>query len=150
MSATTTLTSEERQRILEARELARLAALYARCEQEGREPYDWELKNRPPLPLSPEEIRARILPARLARAAGMETANLPAGLQGDETGNPEPADGPEDVGVAGCGFYRVVRSGLHLGGVQNGIVLSGTVDLPYEFGSIGVGFVGLKFGVEGL
>ena len=48
-----------------------------------------------------------------------------------EGGGPEPEDAG---GEPGCGFYRVVRTGLHLFGVTNGTVLSGEVTLPVEIG----------------
>jgi hypothetical protein len=72
LSATsTTVTVEERKQIREAREAARLAELLVRCEAEGREPYEWELKNEPPLPPSPEEVRAKLLEAAAKRKASL-------------------------------------------------------------------------------
>ena len=35
--------------------------------------------------------------------------------------------------VAGTGFYRVVRDGVHVYGLTNGMVLSGEIQLPIEF-----------------
>lgn len=35
--------------------------------------------------------------------------------------------------IPGTGFYRVVRDGVHIFGMTNGMVLSGTVQLPIEF-----------------
>ncbi len=51
--------------------------------------------------------------------------------QQEESNGPEPEDAG---GGPGCGFYRVVRTGLHLFGVTNGTVLSGEVTLPVEIG----------------
>jgi hypothetical protein len=50
-----------------------------------------------------------------------------------ETGGPQTEDSG-DGGEPGCGFYRVVRTGLHLFGITNGTVLSGLVPIPVEFG----------------
>ncbi len=134
MSATTSLSVEERAEITRQREEARLAALYEKCKWEGREPYDWELRNQPPLPLSPEEVRARILKARADRAAWLSTGSKDGAMLDGSGGTdgPEPqGDGPEQ----GCGFYRVVRNGVHLSGVTNGQTVSGILAMP-----IGVGF----------
>lgn len=123
------LTVEERQQLKQAREEARLTALYEKCKLEGREPYDWELKNQPPLPLSPEEVRARILKARAIKAATLSDATLagPSGAGG--VNGPQPAD----AGLTpSTGFYRVVRNGIHFVGLTNGMVLSGIVEVPIE------------------
>lgn len=50
--------------------------------------------------------------------------------------DPEPQDGPGDDGPPPeTGFYRVVRNGVHLVGITNGITLSGTVTIPVEVGA---------------
>lgn len=36
--------------------------------------------------------------------------------------------------IPGTGFYRVVRDGMHIFGLTNGVVLSGTVEFPIEMG----------------
>ena len=139
-STATALTLEEKTQLKQAREEARLAALYEKCKLEGRGPYDWELKNQPPLPPSPEEIREKILKAKTAKAAGLVGApieNAQSLEQGESggTNGPEPQGGGGSGGIdPGCGFYRVVRTGLHLFGVTNGTVLSGEVSLPVEIG----------------
>lgn len=52
----------------------------------------------------------------------------------------DPGDGPltEDGGgevpLGAIGFYQVVRHGVHLFGFTNGMVISGQVSLPVEFG----------------
>ncbi|MEI2727331.1 MAG: hypothetical protein V9H26_28685 [Verrucomicrobiota bacterium] len=134
------LTVEERNQLKQAREEARLVALYEKCKLEGREPYEWELKNQPPLPLSAEEVRARILKAKADRAAGLSSASIeePSGSGG--------GSGPELAGdglTPSTGFYQVVRNGLYLSGVQNGMLLSGTVDFPYELGATNIGILQL-------
>ena len=40
-----------------------------------------------------------------------------------------------NIPVAGTGFYRVVRDGVHLIGYSNGMVLSGIVKIPVELGN---------------
>lgn len=128
----TALTVEERMQLKQADEEARLNALYAKCQLEGREPYDWELKKQPPPPLSAEEVRAKILKARAERAAGLSSTSS-EGPSGSGGGNgPEPeCDDPEP----GEGFYRVVRNGIHLFGLTNGTSLHGEVELPIEIGA---------------
>ncbi|MGH7941435.1 MAG: hypothetical protein ACREFR_10240, partial [Limisphaerales bacterium] len=44
----------------------------------------------------------------------------------------QPLDASSDTNVA-TGFYRVVRDGVHIFGLTNGEVLSGTVQQPIEF-----------------
>lgn len=55
------------------------------------------------------------------------------GLNGPE---PQDGDGPGDEGTPPeTGFYRVVRNGVHLIGITNGITLSGMVTIPVEVGA---------------
>jgi len=53
-------------------------------------------------------------------------------IEQEEAGGPQTED--SGGGESGCGFYRVVRTGLHLFGITNGTVLSGEVTLPVEIG----------------
>jgi hypothetical protein len=53
---------------------------------------------------------------------------------------PQPLDGGGTYGGEGSptletGFYRVVRTGIHLAGITNGMVLEGQVSLAFEFGN---------------
>jgi hypothetical protein len=51
---------------------------------------------------------------------------------------PQPLDGGESGGSVPdpeTGFYRVVRNGIHLIGITNGMTLSGTVSIPVEVGA---------------
>jgi len=41
--------------------------------------------------------------------------------------------GPNNSQAGQCGFYEVVKVGIHLFGVTNGMMLSGTVPLKFEF-----------------
>ena len=150
-SASVSLTKAERAELIQAREVVRLTALFETCKEEGREPYEWEIKNQPPLPPTVEEIRAKILNAKLNKsdrvsAAKLESAEFASkeGAALKSFGDGSSANGPQPAGagggnVPGCGFYRVVRNGVHLGGVTNGMVLSGTVDFPYELGATNIG-----------
>ena len=53
-------------------------------------------------------------------------------------GGPIPLDGgggaSTNTAIPGTGFYRVVRDGVHIFGLTNGAVLSGTVQFPIEIG----------------
>jgi hypothetical protein len=52
------------------------------------------------------------------------------------SGGPFPDSGGGGTNAAPeTGFYQVVREGIHLLGITNGIVLSGRVALAYEFGN---------------
>lgn len=144
-SSSVTISLVERQRIFKAREEARLAALFEKCLSENREPYEWELNNTPPLPPSPEEVRDRILKAKAARLLGLSITGDSAESSGSE---PEGGSGSGDS--PDCGFYRVVRNGLHLGGVQSGAVLSGTVEFPYEIGASNIGSPSVHLYANGL
>lgn len=135
MSTISSLTLQERAALKQAREAARLAALLEKCALEGREPYEWELKNQPSLPPSPEEVRAKILAARESRLVGMTAQN---GSAENIDVPPTPGNGPipqggDSVIEPDCGFYRVVREGIHLYGITNGMILSGVVNLPIEY-----------------
>lgn len=144
-SKTSTLSESEIIQIKKAREEARLAALYEKCKLAGREPYEWELKNQPPLPPSREEIKARILAAKTAKLAtleGVETSlsNLEGGsllLNGEiDPNDPQPENGGGGGGASEptCGFYRVVRNGVYIVGLTNSIPLSGTHSFILEVG----------------
>lgn len=132
------LTVEQRRELKAAREAERLSALLEKCELEGRLPYDWELKNQPPLPPLPDEVRASILAARGSRLAesaelGIAEASLDGPPDPGGENDPQPEDGggtPEP----GTGFYQVVRVGINWFGITNGTILSGKVTLPLEFG----------------
>ena len=146
-SASVSLTKAERAELIQAREVVRLAALFETCKEEGREPYEWEIKNQPPLPPTVEEIRAKILNAKLNKsdrvsAAKLESAEFASkeGAALKSFGDGSSANGPQPAGlgggnVPGCGFYQVVRVGINLFGVTNGTVLSGKVPLHLEFGN---------------
>ena len=71
-----------------------------------RPPYPWEATNRPSATSS----------MLLAAGAGAPSGGSPINGQ-----------------VVGIGFYEVVKVGIHLFGVTNGMVLSGTVPLKFEF-----------------
>jgi hypothetical protein len=130
--ASSPMTLAERAAIKQAREEARIAALLEKCALEGREPYEWELKHQPPLPPSPEEVRAKILAARESRLAG-GAAEFPSQEANFDNGNdPQPAEGGSEV-EPGCGFYRVVREGIQLYGLTNGMVVSGVINVPIEY-----------------
>lgn len=51
--------------------------------------------------------------------------------------SPVPMDagsgGDSSSGITGTGFYRVVRDGVHIFGLTNGAVVSGTLQFPIEF-----------------
>ena len=88
---------------------------------EHRPPFLWELEARPPLPW--EEGATKPPTKRMGIVSG--------------DGSGIELDGPLDSGgeTNVTGFYRVVRVGAHLFGITNGMVLSGTVPLPIEFGN---------------
>ena len=124
--------------------------LYSKCKEEGREPHEWELKNTPPLPPSPAEIRAKILSAKANKAAGfsynsgnlspgsLETAQLDGQNESGGANGPQPDNrGGGGATEPACGFYRVVRNGAWIWGLTNGTVLSGTVSIPIEVGHDG-------------
>ena len=136
-AAKSSISPEARKLIAQEREESRLAALFEKCKTEGREPFEWELKNHPPLPPSPEEIRAKILKATqqakllnteesALESFGESNGPLPQG-SGGGGGSPDPS----------CGFYRVVRNGIHLFGVTNGMVVSDIIYVPVEVGLLG-------------
>ena len=53
----------------------------------------------------------------------------------EPSGGPIPLDGGStNTASPGTGFYRVVRDGVHIFGLTNGAVLSGTVQFPIEIG----------------
>ncbi len=54
--------------------------------------------------------------------------NGPEPMGGGSGGGDEPTQGEQPE----TGFYRVVRNGVHIFGMTNGMVLSGTVQLPIE------------------
>ncbi|MGH7988810.1 MAG: hypothetical protein ACREDS_01255, partial [Limisphaerales bacterium] len=58
------------------------------------------------------------------------TISPPSG-NGAQTDGMQPDDGSDDTNVT-TGFYRVVRDGVHIYGLTNGAVLSGTVQYPIE------------------
>lgn len=130
------LTIEEENQLWQASEEARLAALYEKCKLEGREPHEWELKNTPPLPPSPEEVMQQLLKANADKAAGPSIAKV-ENAQADETGLEGGANGPQPAGGGsgepGCGFYRVVRNGVHTVGLTN-TPLSGLRSFILEVG----------------
>ena len=77
MSSKTTVASfsiEEKNKLRQAREEIRLAELLVKCELEQRAPYEWELKNEPPLPPSPEEVRAKIIDSIAKRKASLSSS----------------------------------------------------------------------------
>lgn len=90
---------------------------------ERRPPHIWELEARPPYPWEPGASgRTRSAP----RAASL-------------TGAIAESEGPLDSGAETnvvMGFYRVVRVGIRLCGVTNGMVLSGRVTLCLEYGNL--------------
>jgi hypothetical protein len=64
---------------------------------------------------------------------------LPPGPSGSGGGGP-PSPGPGGTNTVTMGngapsFYQVVKVGVHLYGITNGMVLSGAVPLPIEFGN---------------
>lgn len=137
LSTASSLSREERAALKQAREEARLAALFEKCALEGREPYEWELKNQPPLPPSPKEVREKLLAARASRLAGASTQPFSQKENFDGPPGPGTENGPVPEGGGGiepgCGFYRVVRDGIHLYGITNGMILSGVVTIPIEY-----------------
>lgn len=138
--AATTLTLAERATIKQVREEARISALLEKCAQEGREPYAWELKNQPPLPPSPEEVREKMLAARAARLSGATslTVTEEIALNGPITpGEGNEVDGSGSGTEPGTGFYQVVRDGVHVVSITNltNGVLSGTIPILIEAGN---------------
>jgi hypothetical protein len=127
---TASLSVEQRAEIKKQREEDRLSALYKQCKLEGREPYDWELKNEPPPPPSTDDLRAKLLKATINRIAALSD-----GTDGAITDGPQPEGDSGGGGLTPTtGFYRVVRNGVHLSGVTNGQTVSGIVTLPIEVG----------------
>ncbi len=69
------------------------------------------------------------------------TASLSSRLQTTEAGLdggffPTPMENSSStLAEPETGFYRVVRTGVHLVGITNGTVLSGTISLRFEFGN---------------
>jgi hypothetical protein len=103
------LTAWEEQQLQEQHEAERLIALLEQCEKEGREPWLWELENRPPYPWEDTEL------ATAYYLAGGGEVMESGGGQAPQTG-----------------FYRVVQNGVRLVGVTNGATMSGIVELPVE------------------
>ena len=163
-TATTSLSKAERMAIFQAREEARLTTLLEKCKVEGREPYDWEIKNQPPQPPSVEEVRAKILKAKanktnLGSAAKLksevivtEEAALESLGAANNSDDPQPANGPNGINGTepDCGFYRVVRNGLHLSITNNQMLVSDYVELPIELGSTNIGEAQIKFFIDGV
>ena len=159
-----TLSAAERTQVKQAHEEVRLATLYEKCKQEGREPTEQELKNQPPLPPSIKEVRAKILAAKEKSAArlsgnalsettlsvGKSSLESFEGSGGANGPQPEGAGGGGGASEPSCGFYRVVRNGLHLGGITNGFVVEGYLELPVELGSTNNGFPQIRFYVDNL
>lgn len=123
-----TLSSAERAAIQQARESARLNALYARCESEGRVPFEWELKNQPPIPPALSEIRRK----KPVSAMKTEIVSLPETAA--KIGEAMPAAGGGGGNGPQNGFYRVVRNGVFLCSITNGQTVSDIIHLPVEVG----------------
>lgn len=129
--AAVSLSPAERMQIKEAREAQRLAELLVKCELEQREPYEWELKNEPPLPPSPEHVRAKIL-------AAIEKRNASTGLSAVEMASRSASpQGLSFLSANSClsytnnnssGFYRVFCptpvAQLDVFGVEQGSTLN--------------------------
>lgn len=125
MSAAALLSDEEKQAIRMLREEVRLKILLAAAAAKGREPYPWELLGQPPLPWDQEAIKSGLAFAESGSGSiSSEDANGPQPDGGGDGGGGEP----------GCGFYRVVRNSVHLVGITNGMVVSGTLIIPVEVG----------------
>lgn len=147
-SVTASLSNVERAELFQARETVRLAALFEKCKVEGREPFEWELKNFPPLPPTVDEVRAKILRAKERKFAAPDSfqakssylvAEAAVALEsfGDASfaGGAQSANGPSSStgSEPSCGFYRVVRNGIHMFGITNGMVVSGVMNIPIEY-----------------
>jgi hypothetical protein len=110
-------------------------------EVEGRQPHIWELENRPPYPWEPGAVN--ISPTKVSALSGGM-----AGFTDDvETESSEEENGDMDFVR---GFYRVVREGVHLWGVTNGIVLTGEVEIPIELGTTNVEKLAVQLFADGI
>lgn len=156
MGLASPLTTTQRKQLAEAREIARIADLLEKCEKEGREPYEWELKNHPPLPPSPEEVREKILAARAARLAGGASlaynaeASLNEPISLDGANDPQPEEAGGGASEPGTGFYQVVRDGVHVVSITNltNGVLSGTIPVLIEAGNADLSTADTKGSLE--
>lgn len=89
-----------------------------RWAYEGRDPYLWEAEKRPPYPWEAASWE-------LAYGGKQDGSLLVASGEGTSSLQSDPS----------CvGFYKVVRTGVHLIGLTNGIALSGIVQVPVEAG----------------
>lgn len=89
-------------------------------QYENREPNIWEKEKRPPYPWEAEVWNK------------WAKGQSPAGLVG--AGGNSLASMSEECPPT-AGFYRVVRRGVHLVGITNGMTLSGIVQIPVEAGN---------------
>lgn len=80
-------------------------------------------------PMTWEEIIAMLMPPMPSTENTLSSSR--------NFGNPTPMDEDSDssTAIAGTGFYRVVRNGVHLVGITNDMVLSGVVQIPVELGN---------------
>ena len=143
------LTKEQRAEILQVREEVRLVTLLAKCKAEGREPFDWEINNVPPLPPSIDEVRSKILKARLNRPeklvleTSVESPVLESGtsqmksfvgtadLNGAQPQGANQLDGGGGAAL-GNGFFRV----FHIPDFPNGVTnftFDGPIFIPVNF-----------------
>lgn len=83
--------------------------------------------------LTEDEIIAMLMPPELA-AIMMTTSTAKTSA---EYVSPQPLsngnDGSNTTAAPGTGFYRVVRDGVHIFGLTNGTVVTGTMQFPIEF-----------------
>lgn len=80
------------------------------------------------------------------------TAELTAALNSVSRDVPQPQDGDgpgDDSTPPETGFYRVVRNGVHLIGITNGMTLSGVVSIPVEVGAEAGDLVALSVREDG-
>jgi len=95
-----------------------------------------------PLPSDPEAISPR---------SAVRVADSAALLSGDGAEDPQPEGEGEGGGdPPSYGFYQVVRTGVHLFGITNGMTLSGVVKVPVEIGETGDKLGTLSVAVDGV
>jgi hypothetical protein len=111
---------------------------FDRWMYENREPYLWELEKRPPLPWE-----AATWYQSVKQTSGASAAALVA-----EGGNS--LESMSAGCVATIGFYRVVRTGVHLVGPTNKGTLRGEAAVPVEAGIVGTNSPRLSLYVDGI
>ncbi len=81
--------------------------------------------------MSCKDILALLMPPNLS---GNSESLMSSEIQSADSPTLDGAGGSSSS-IAGSGFYRVVRDGIHLIGITNNMVLSGVVTIPIELGN---------------